>query len=275
MPVDVQVNSPELWKSFLPVAQASDNKYTRGHLLINGAPLECTGATKLAAFAAARAGAGMVTVACDDESLLTYQAGFLSIMAKPIKESREFYKYIDHRKVSAVLIGPGNGVNHDVTEKVLEVLQNKNLKIILDADAISVFENNKSALLEGLKAHGNCILTPHEGEFKRLFKLNEDRLQSAQDAAKISGAVVVLKGHETLIAAPDGRVAINKNAPATLATAGTGDVLAGIISGLFVQGMPAFEAACAGVYTHTKAANKLGKGMIAEDLIGVLLKVLS
>ncbi len=272
MPAKAQINSSKLWKAKFPKLKASDNKYTRGHLLINGSPIDCTGATRLAAYAAARAGAGMVTVACDKETLPIYQKSFLSVMAKPIKAPKEFYKFIDHRKVGAVLLGPGNGKHLEVAEKVLDLLENKKLKLVLDADAISVFEDNKAALIDAL--HSNCILTPHEGEFKRIFQLGSNRQASAVAAAKKCGAVIVLKGHDTIIASPTGKVVVNVNAPNTLATAGSGDVLAGIISGLFVSGMPAFEAACAGVYIHAECANLLGKGLIAEDLISAMPEVL-
>jgi hydroxyethylthiazole kinase-like uncharacterized protein yjeF len=266
------INSPKLWGAKFPELKPSDNKYTRGHLLINGAPLECTGATRLAAYAAARSGAGMVTVACDRESLPVYQNSFLSIMAKPIKAPNDFYRFIESKKVNTVLIGPGNGTHLDTAEKVLECLENKKLKMVIDADAISVFEDNKRALIDAL--HANCILTPHEGEFKRLFALSTNRQASAVAAAKKCGAVVVLKGHDTIIASPAGKVVVNINAPATLATAGTGDVLAGIISGLFVQGMPAFEAACAGVYIHAECADALGRGLMADDLMEVIPEII-
>ena len=272
MASNAQINSPKLWQKHLPTAKSFDNKYTRGHLLINGSALECTGATKLAAFAAARAGAGVVTVASDKEALPVYQNAFLSIMAKPIKNPNDFYRFIENKKVNTVLIGPGNGTNQDTSEKAIECLLNKHLKVVLDADAISVFENNQHVLLENL--HPNSILTPHEGEFKRIFEWKNSHEESALLAAKKSNAIIVLKGHETIIASPEGQVVVNKNAPSTLATAGTGDVLAGIISGLFAQGMPAFDAACAGVHIHSEAANKLGGPLMAEDLLSVIPKIL-
>jgi NAD(P)H-hydrate epimerase len=267
----IQKNLPKLWiKSFLQ-PKSTDNKYTRGHLLINGGALDSVGATKLAAFAVARSGAWMVTVACDNISLPAYVSVFKSIMAKPMND-QDFFKFINKRKVRAVLMGPGNGISDPLKKRVLQLLKNKKLKVILDADAISVFRDDKKLLLKNLS--DNCILTPHEGEFKRIFKLTDSRENSALIAAKESGAIIVLKGYETIVASPDGSVVINKNAPATLASAGTGDVLAGIIYGLAVQNRPLFSAAFAAVYLHSEIANIAGKGMIADDMPGILPRVL-
>ncbi len=265
---NMKVNDPKLWRDSLPEPKPEDNKYTRGHVLINGGDKDSTGATKLAAFAAARAGAGYVSVACDDEALPIYAASFMSIVAKPIKAATKFFQYIDERNVGGVLLGPGNGIGNDISSKVIRCLDDKALKTVLDADAISAFEKDKKTLLS--KTHSNCILTPHEGEFKRIFELTNLREKSVEAAAKLANCVIVLKGHDTVIASPDGRLVINNTGPATLATAGTGDVLAGIIVSLFVQGMPAFEAACAGVWMHSEAANKLGRGLIADDLPGAI-----
>ena len=143
---------------------------------------------------------------------------------------------------------------------------------MLDADAITVFENDLVSLKNAIK--GACILTPHEGEFSRLFSLDDHRVKSAKNAAQTSGAIVVLKGSETIIAAPDGRVIVNRNAPATLATAGSGDVLAGIITGLLAQGMQPYFAAAAATWLHGEAANTFGIGLLAEDLPVMLPKVL-
>ncbi len=265
------INSTKIWAKFLRNSKPEDNKYTRGHLLINGAPIDCTGATKLAAFAAARSGAGMVTVACDEKSLLVYSLAFQSIMAKPFDDI-EFQNFIKNHKVRAVLLGPGNGVKAELKKRVAETLKKKELKTIIDADAISIFENDKELLLKNL--HNNCILTPHEGEFKRIFSLTNSRVISAQNAANLSGSIIVLKGHHTIIASPDGRIVENKNAPVSLATAGSGDVLAGIIASLAAQNMPLFEAACAAVWIHGKAAQKITTGLIADDLPDLIPQIM-
>jgi len=274
-------NSPTLWKNLFPQVKPADNKYTRGHLLINGAPLDSTGATKLAAFAAARAGAGMVTVACEEEALPVYAASFQSIMAKPMDDG-QFMDFMRERKISAILLGPGNRTTDAAKKRVLEVLKNKTMRTVLDADAISAFERDRNLLFNSL--HPNCVLTPHEGEFKRLFSLkahpanvkqdDSERVAAAVAAAKASNAIIVLKGNTTVIAAPDGRTVTNSNAPTNLATAGSGDVLAGIIAALFAQNMPCFEATCAGVWLHTEAAKLAGAGLIADDLPGLIPQVL-
>ncbi len=266
----VQENSPKLWSSDLPKLDKNSNKYTRGHaMIVGGYPL--TGAARLSAMAAARIGSGLTTIIAPEIAFPIYASALTSIMVRPFKTSEDFAQLLSDNRISAFLIGPGAGVN-DETKKQTHSILSTGKPAVLDADAISVFENDSEGLKLAIK--GACVITPHQGEFERLFKLDKDRIKSASLAARELGAVVVLKGHETIIASPDGKLALNKNAPPTLATAGSGDVLAGMITGLLAQGMTPYLAAAAAVWLHGEAANQFGLGLIAEDLPQLLPKVL-
>jgi NAD(P)H-hydrate epimerase len=175
----------------------------------------------------------------------------------------ELERYLEDPRISAVLIGPGAGRGASTRRHVLQVLR-AGKPAVLDADALTVFASEPSALFEAID--GPTLLTPHEGEFARLFKLQGSKLARAEGAAKGAGAAVLLKGYDTVVAAPDGRVAINANAPAALATAGAGDVLAGIALALLGQGLGAFEAGAAAAWLHGASAARHGIGLIAEDL---------
>jgi NAD(P)H-hydrate epimerase len=174
---------------------------------------------------------------------------------------------LDDRRFSGLLIGPGSGVNEETRTRVLAMLRSAR-PTVLDADAISVFQDDPPSLDRAII--GPCILTPHEGEFSRLFDPSGDKLFRTRAAARRCGAVIVLKGSDTVIVAPDGRAIINTNAPPTLATAGAGDVLSGILLGLLAQGMEPFLAAAAAVWLHGAAATEFGPGLIAEDLADLL-----
>jgi NAD(P)H-hydrate epimerase len=263
-------NTPELWRASLPVLEEDAHKYTRGYAVVSGGPLACTGAARLAAMAASRAGAGVVSVACAPDALPVYAASLLSIMTKPVRHVREFTQLIEDGRVSALVVGPGGGVSEETRERLVAALATKK-PLVIDADALSVLGAYHKSIAPML--HPACVLTPHEAEFARISDVTGSRQERAQKAAKALGAVLVLKGPETLIAAPDGTLVMNLDAPATLATAGSGDVLSGIIAGLLAQGMPVFEAACAGVWMHSAAARMLGRGMIAEDIIAQLPQV--
>jgi len=257
------LNGPELWKKQFPFPTAQSHKYTRGHAIVLGGAISTTGAARLAAMGALRAGSGLVSIAATQEALGVYAIAMTAIMTKLHMNYAQFSAIIEEKSVTAVCVGPGGGVNDITREQTLLTLKTEK-SCVIDADAISVFETNPKQLFDAIK--GPVVMTPHEGEFARVFKATGVKTNRAKEAAKQSGAVIVLKGNDTVIAAPDGRVAINANAPTWLATAGSGDVLAGIITGLLAQGMPAFEAACAAVWIHGEAAIHFGPGLISEDL---------
>jgi NAD(P)H-hydrate epimerase len=259
-------NDPGLWLADLPKPNQSGNKYTRGHALISGG-YPITGAARLAARAAARAGAGLTTIAVPAVALPIYATALTSIMVQSLGAPNDFDHLLEDRRISAFLIGPGAGVGVETRARALAMLATGRPTVI-DADAITTFKEEPAAFDRAIV--GPCVLTPHDGEFSRLFDPSGDKLTRTRKAARRSGAVVVLKGGDTVIAAPDGRAIINANAPPTLATAGSGDVLSGIILGLLAQGMDAFPAAAAAVWLHGAAAAAFGPGLIAEDLPDLL-----
>jgi NAD(P)H-hydrate epimerase len=236
-----------------------------------------TGAGRLAARAALRVGAGLVTVACPPEALPIYALATPSAIAAPIASATDFGALLADARKNAVLLGPGNGVGPETRARTLAALDTGKKAVVVDADALSAFQDRPEALFAAISgvAAGPCVLTPHEGEFRCLFPdLAGDKLSRARAAAARSGAVVLLKGADSVIAAPDGRAAINANAPAALATAGTGDVLAGLVVGLLAQGMNSFDATSAAVWLHGESGAALGLGLIAEDLSEALPAVL-
>lgn len=264
-------NQPRLWKSLLPKPRPDSNKYTRGHTLVIGGGVATTGAARLAAYDALRIGSGLVSIACDDASLPVYATSMMSVMTKRCNNPRDLETLLEDARITAVLVGPGGGVSKRTHEATLQILSHKK-NCVIDADAISVFAPNPKTLFRAIQSP--VVMTPHEGEFARLFRFKGSRIERAINAAKESGAVIVLKGHDTVIASPDGTCVVNEKAPAWLATAGSGDVLAGMICGLMAQGMPAFEAACAATWIHGKAAEKFGAGLISEDLPALIPHVL-
>ena len=263
-------NGPGLWQHALPSAAAGGNKFSRGHALLYGGAV-MTGAARLAARAAARAGAGLTSIAVPERAWAVYAGALTSIMVRPLAVEAELAPLLADARITAMSIGPGAGVADQTRDHALAMLATRRA-VLLDADAITVFQHDPQSLFDAVA--GPCVLTPHEGEFARLFKMDGDKLARARAAARLSGAIVVLKGSDTVIACPDGRAAINANAPASLATGGSGDVLGGIILGLLAQGTTAFEAACAGVWMHAAAANLFGPGLLAEDLPDLLPAVL-
>jgi len=273
-------NQPALWRALYPQPGPTDHKYTRGHLVVVGGA-QMTGAARLTARAAQRIGAGMVSVACPPEAAAIYAADLLSAVVSPIVDLAAFIALLETRRIAAAVIGPGNGVGEATRACVLAALE-ADLPCVLDADALTTFADSRpqgpGELFAAMaNSFGPCVLTPHEGEFARLFRDIDpelDKLSRARQAAVMAEAVLVLKGYDTVIAAPDGRAAINANGPPALATAGAGDVLAGLAGGLLAQGMPAFEAACAAVWLQGAAAAAFGPGLIADDLPGQIPQVL-
>jgi NAD(P)H-hydrate epimerase len=226
-----------------------------------------TGAARLAARAAARIGAGLVTVAVPELAFPIYAAALTGIV-QPAGSLDALSAVMADPRRNAALIGPGAGLGQETCDKVLAILA-AGKRTVLDADALTSFADNAEVLFGAIRSP--CVLTPHEGEFARLFASIIDgsgsKLERGCRAARLSGAVMLLKGNDTVIAAPDGRAAINPGAPPELATAGSGDVLAGMVVGLLAQGMPAFESAAAAVWLHAEAARRFGPGLIAEDLV--------
>jgi hydroxyethylthiazole kinase-like uncharacterized protein yjeF len=253
-------NLPRLWR--LPALTAESHKYTRGHVtVIGGATM--TGAARLAAEAARRAGAGMVTIAARGAAE-TYRSGEPGLL---VTEASIADLLKDNRR-KVWICGPGLGP--DEARTIFPALIAANRTVVGDADVFSAFTGKPDAL------RGAAVLTPHAGEFARVFGApTHDRLAAAREAAARTGAVVLLKGADTIIAAPGGKAAINLSAPPWLATAGAGDVLSGIIGGLLAQGMPAWDAATAAAYLHGRAAALAGPGLIVEDLLPALTRALA
>jgi ADP-dependent NAD(P)H-hydrate dehydratase / NAD(P)H-hydrate epimerase len=272
-------NIPPLWLPRFPRPQHAGHKYDRGHAIVASGPSWSTGAARLAARGALRAGAGLVTIASPREALAVNAATNLAIMVRPVDGAAELARFLTDRRLNAFAIGPGVGVGEATCEMVLTALGGERA-VVLDADGITSFAEDPDRLASAVRGRKSVtILTPHEGEFSRYFGALDERtkvgskLERARLAARLTDAVVLLKGADTVVAAPDGRAAIAANAPAYLATAGAGDVLAGIVTGLLAQGMPAFEAAAAGVWLHGAAACAFGPGLIAEDLPEVLPRI--
>jgi hydroxyethylthiazole kinase-like uncharacterized protein yjeF len=266
------LNRPALWQACFPVPLLDGHKYARGHAVVVSGGVSHTGAARLAARAALRAGAGLVTIASPRDALAINAAASLAVMVRPVDGAEELAAYLSDRRLNALVLGPGGGVGQPMRELVAAGLSGPRA-VVLDADALTSFEGQLDILCTALAGRDHpAVLTPHAGEFARLFKNEPEitgkpsKIEMARAAAARAGAVVLLKGPDTVIAAPDGRAAVNDNAPAWLATAGAGDVLAGFIAGLLAQGMPGFEAAAAAAWLHGDAAAHVGPGLIAEDL---------
>jgi len=272
---DVAANDPECWLSAFPWPGPESHKYTRGHALVAGGAI-MTGATRLAARAAARLGAGLVTVAAPEAAFPIYAGALTGVIVQPAEDIDAFRALLADPRRNAALIGPGAGTGPATRERALAILK-AGKRAVLDADALTVFADDPQALFSAIGAAKTPtpVLTPHEGEFVRLFDRSGSKLDRARRAARASAAVMLLKGNDTVIAAPDGRALISEGAPAELATAGSGDVLAGMVLGLLAQGMPAFEAAAAAVWLHADAARRIGPGLVAEDLVETMPGVLA
>ncbi|MEO3385804.1 NAD(P)H-hydrate dehydratase [Mesorhizobium sp. CAU 1741] len=271
------VNSPLSWRHSFPRPDPDQHKYSRGHVAVFSGGMISTGAARLAAMAAARIGAGAVTIYSPAAAIATNAAHLTSIMLRKIDDASELRAALAARAPDAFVLGPGFGLGRPVRETVLSLLRGTQKGVlVLDADGLSAFRDEPEGLFEDARrSRMGLVLTPHEGEFARLFpdlacSDTLSKLDKAREAANRAGSVVVYKGPDTVIAAPDGRAAINANGSPYLATAGSGDVLAGMIAGLCAQNMPAFDAACVAVWIHAEAALRFGPGLIAEDLPGML-----
>ncbi|MBK5949416.1 bifunctional ADP-dependent NAD(P)H-hydrate dehydratase/NAD(P)H-hydrate epimerase [Rhodobium orientis] len=273
-------NEPALWRDRWHPPVAEGHKYARGHAVVVSGPASATGAARLAAMAALRAGAGLVSLASPPSAVLVNAAHLTAVMVKSFRGAQGLAELLSDARLNAVAIGPGIGTGSGTKDLVGACLVGTRA-VVLDADALTAYRNEPQGLFGAIAGHSGpgVAMTPHEGEFSRLFPdlgggdrgaCGVSKPDRARVAAARSGAVVVLKGPDTVIAAPDGRVAINANAPPWLATAGSGDVLTGIVAGLLAQKMPPFEAAAMAVWMHGKAASRFGPGMIAEDLAPAL-----
>ncbi len=272
-------NRPALWARDVPVPDIDGHKYSRGHVLVGSGGIAATGAARLAARAALRAGAGLVTVASPRDALAVNAAALTAVMVRAIDTAEEYYaELLADPRFNACVVGPGFGVGERTREVVAAVLSAKRA-CVLDADALTSFSGDLQLLIDGVRNTTKpVIFTPHLGEFAKLFGglrgAGGSKLERARAAAETSGAIVVLKGPDTVVAHPDGRAAIAANAPSWLATAGSGDVLAGIIGGLLAQGVDGFSAAAMAVWLHGEAGAYVGPGLIAEDLPEALPAVL-
>jgi len=263
-------NGPDFWLNHYPWPGPETYKYKRGEVLVLGGE-SITGASRMTAQAASRAGAGMVTLAAPGNVWNIYATSLINAIVRRFDGLKDFQTLLADVRRNVIAIGPGAGVNSATRQFVLAALATKRA-VVLDADALTAFAEAPQDLFGAIA--GPCVMTPHAGEFMRLFHFEGDKLQRARNAARLSNAVIVFKGPDTVIASPDGRAIINANAPAQLATGGTGDVLTGFVAALLAQGMAPFEAAAAAVWLHGAAASEFGLGLVAEDLPNVLPLVL-
>lgn len=269
-------NGPALWNDCWPAAAIDSHKYSRGAALVASGPLASCGAARLAAEATLRAGAGIVTVATPLDAVATVAAWRAALVVRPVADMAALAELLGEPRLRAAVLGPGLGLGDDVWAAIRAALEG-NMALVLDADAITQASRRPDEAFALIKARdAGVVLTPHEGEFPRLFPdIDGSKLDRARAAAERSGAIVLLKGPDTVIAHPDGRAAINENGTAALATAGSGDVLAGIIGGLLAAGRPAFEAAALAVWMHGEAGRIAGPGSLADEIAFALRGVLA
>jgi ADP-dependent NAD(P)H-hydrate dehydratase / NAD(P)H-hydrate epimerase len=270
------INAPQIWAAEARSSSARDHKYSRGHLTVFSGPQTATGAARLSAEAALMAGAGLVTLASPETALAVNAAHLTAVMMTRIDTPGDLSAWLSDTRHSTYILGPGFG-DLDRARNFALVIGESGRRLVLDADGLSAFQAGVDRLRRVFgKGESRLVITPHEGEFKRLFPdiaaVNSmGKVEKALAAAEALGGIVVYKGADTVIASPDGRAAIEENAPPTLATAGSGDVLAGMVGARLTNGMPAFEAACAGVYQHGQAARRAGRALTAEVLVRSIL----
>ncbi len=269
-------NTPELWAADFPWPRTEEHKYDRGHCVVVSGPPHATGAARLAARGALRVGAGLVSVASPPNAVEVNAVELTAIMVKPFDGVEGLARLLEDRRFNSVVLGPGVGVGA-VTMAMVQRLLATQSAAVLDADALTSFQDDPKALYQLLREP--CVLTPHEGEFERVFpgllRRSSTRIEAARAAAATARCTVLLKGPDTVIAALDGRAAVNSHAPPELATAGSGDVLAGMIGGLMAQGVDSFKAAAMAAWLHGEAAYRFGPGLISEDLPEQLPHVLA
>ena len=258
-------NGPALWQ--FPWPDPAAHKYARGHCVVVSGPAHATGAARLAARGALRIGAGLVSVASPPDAVAVNAAALTAIMVKPFRWANGLSRLLEDERLNSVVIGPGCGVGGETRNMVRAVLASR-AAAVLDADALSSYEGVSGSMLSLLREP--AVLTPHEGEFERIFPgllaKSQNRIEAARAAARTAKCTVLLKGPDTVVAAPDGRAIVNSNAPAALATAGSGDVLAGFIGGLMAQRVDSYRAAATAAWLHGEAASRFGPGLISEDL---------
>ncbi len=272
--VNLFENGPGLWSAAFPWPDIEAHKHSRGSLVVVSGGMAHTGAARLAARGGLRIGAGLVTVLSPPDAVMVNAAHLEAVMLAAFSTPERLAEAA--ARARAAVIGPAAGVS-PATRANLLALAETDAALVVDADALTVFKDDAEVLFAALAA--GDVMTPHPGEFERVFpgllKASANRIVAAREASARAGAVILLKGPDTVIAAPDGRAAVNTSGAPWLATAGSGDVLAGFIGGLLAQGMPAFEAACAGAWIHGRAGALFGPGLIAEDLPELSSAVLS
>lgn len=264
----VAENTPAVWRSAMPAEQLETHKYKRGHLVVFSGEASKTGAARMSAMAGLKAGAGLVTIAAPTDALAANSAHLTAVMLHAIDDAAALKGWLEDARLRTFVLGPGFGIGKKA-RKFVSLLRDRHL--VLDADGISSFKDDPQTLFDLFRGEPRLVLTPHDGEFARLFPdiaadKRAGKVDRALAAAGRSNAAIIYKGADTVIASPDGRALVNTNAPVWLATAGSGDVLAGIIGGLLAQGLPVFEAAAAAVWLHGEAGHRAGKGLTAEDL---------
>ncbi|HVT23000.1 MAG TPA: NAD(P)H-hydrate dehydratase [Rhizomicrobium sp.] len=267
---------PDFWAADFPWPKEEAHKYDRGHCIVVSGPAHATGAARLAARGALRVGAGLVSVASPPAAVEVNAVELTAIMVKPFEGVEGLAQLLEDKRFNSVVLGPGAGIGPETKAMVARVLATQ-ASAVLDADALTSFQDDPKALYQLLR--NPCVLTPHEGEFERIFpgllRRSSTKIEAARSAAATARCTVLLKGADTVIAAADGRAAINSHAPPELATAGSGDVLAGMIGGLMAQGVDSFKAAAMAAWLHGEAAYRFGPGLISEDLPEQLPHVLA
>ncbi len=274
-------NAPGLWQDSWTPPEPDSHKYRRGHCIAVSGPFASTGAIRLAARAALRAGAGLVTILSPGDALAVNAAHTTAVMTRAFKTDAAFCDRVADERVAALVIGPGLGLTPD-KRRLVEIALQTGSFVVLDADALTLFSDNPADLFSRIadRAPAMTVMTPHEGEFARLFpdlggSGDVSKVDGAREAARRAGCVLLLKGPDTIVADPSGRAIIHHDSTPWLATAGSGDVLAGILAGLGAQKIAAFKAAAMAAHVHAGAGAEAGPGLIAEDLVEAIRPVIA